>query len=224
MKKYETILTFDTETSGVDVETDRIVTAFIGLMDREGNFIREWNFLLNPEIEIPDGASAVHGVTTEVAQRDGTDWKQGLADIRSILEEHSDVPLVIFNAPYDTTILDRNLRTAGLGGYKPAPFVFDPLVVDKQTDKWRKGSRKLVDMARHYGIQVDEASAHAASYDCWMAGLLAWKLMPEKMSEEAAVRMQAKWKREQAESFQAYLRREKDPDAVIDGNWPIIPA
>ena len=32
--------------------------------------------------------------------------------------------------------------------------------------------------------------------------------------------LQAKWSIEQAESFQAYMRRERDPEFVASGGWP----
>ena len=34
---------------------------------------------------------------------------------------------------------------------------------------------------------------------------------------------QVVWAREQAADFQAYLRRAKDPAAVIEGDWPVLP-
>ena len=51
---------WDTETTGVDVESDRIVTAT--LISTDPN-TADVDWLLDPLIEIPEQATAVHGVT-----------------------------------------------------------------------------------------------------------------------------------------------------------------
>ena len=37
--------------------------------------------------------------------------------------------------------------------------VVDTFVLDKAVDTYRKGSRKLIDVARHYGVELTEAEA-----------------------------------------------------------------
>jgi DNA polymerase III epsilon subunit-like protein len=63
---------FDIETTGTDPESDRIVTAAISLVGAElpGEH-HAW--LIDPGIEIPAGAAAVHGITTERARAEGRD-------------------------------------------------------------------------------------------------------------------------------------------------------
>jgi len=68
------MVVFDLETTGVDVEADRIVTAFIGLLDRWGRLVAGRDFMVRPDgYVIPEGATEVHGVTTEVALAEGLD-------------------------------------------------------------------------------------------------------------------------------------------------------
>ena len=62
---------FDLETTGIDVETDRIVTAHVGLLDASGTVIRARDWIADPGIEIPAGATAVHGITTARARAEG---------------------------------------------------------------------------------------------------------------------------------------------------------
>ena len=64
---------FDLETTGLDVKTARIVTACVAVINQNGQTetVSEW--LVNPGVEIPEAASRVHGVTTEVAIRDGAE-------------------------------------------------------------------------------------------------------------------------------------------------------
>lgn len=56
---------FDLETTGVDPNSDRIVTAFFGVLDGDGELTvsREW--IVDPGVPIPPGASNVHGWTAE---------------------------------------------------------------------------------------------------------------------------------------------------------------
>ena len=77
----------DTETTGVDVETDRIVTACVGIGDPKlGTWHpREW--LINPGVPIPDEAAAIHGVTTEKARAEGVDPVVALAEIRDAIAD-----------------------------------------------------------------------------------------------------------------------------------------
>lgn len=174
------IALLDTETTGVDVETARIVTCFIGLMDvASGNVVQRWSWLLNPGIEIPKGASDVHGITTERAVAEGSDPKQGIFEIVQRLDilDRQGLVTVVMNAPYDYSVIDREMGRywPEVRRYEPR-LVFDPMVFDRAVDKYRKGTRKLVDLARVYGVPV-ETNAHDAEADCRMAGRVAIKLL-----------------------------------------------
>jgi len=62
---------FDLETTGVDVRTARIVTAYLGVLDASGEVVSSRSWMADPGIEIPEGAAAGHGITTERARADG---------------------------------------------------------------------------------------------------------------------------------------------------------
>jgi DNA polymerase-3 subunit epsilon len=73
---------FDTESTGVNTESDRIVTACIAHIDGTGSgapVVREW--LVDPGIEIPEGAVKVHGITTERARAEGMSPAPAVAEI-----------------------------------------------------------------------------------------------------------------------------------------------
>ena len=53
-------------------------------------------------------------------------------------------------------------------------------------------------------------------------GPVACRPGPEMSAEELHL-AQVKWKAEQSASFQEYLRR-RNPEAVVDGSWPLVPA
>lgn len=185
----ETIVVFDTETDGVDVENCHIVTAFIGVMDtKTGNMLESWSWLLNTGHEIPKGASDVHGISTEKMTVEGADPKQGIFEINQRLDilSRRGLVMVAMNAVFDFTLLDREmlrhwpdvrpLMDANDDGKIVYPTVFDPMVFDRAVDKYRKGTRKLVDLAQVYGVPV-ETNAHDAEADCRMAGRVAIKLL-----------------------------------------------
>lgn len=225
------IVVVDTETSGVDVFNDRIVTCFIGLMNDGGEFVNREDFLINPGIEIPQGAIDVHGITNERAKAEGLDPKVALPRIRELLQWaiDTDTPIVVYNAPFDLTLINAELERHG---FLSLPFteqaiIVDPLVVDKAQDKYRKGSRKLADTAWHYGLDVDRGLTHSADYDCLLAGRLALHFIGHLpyMLDELNV-LQRTWKSEQSASLQRYFRSNRnkngaDPTAVVDGGFPV---
>ncbi|MFB6934539.1 3'-5' exonuclease [Streptomyces chartreusis] len=222
---------FDTETTGVDVETDRIVTACI--VEVGGNTPPlTANWLINPGVDIPEAATAVHGVTTEKAKTEGQPAEEGIAELVAGLTQIvlAGTPLVIMNAPYDLTLLDREARRYGVQPLSEVVgdelHVVDPRVIDKQVDKFRRGKRTLTDLCGHYRVKLD--GAHSADADAIAACRVAWRLgqryprladMPVWELHKA----QAGWHAEWAEGFEAHLRSKGDADAVIDRSWPLVP-
>ncbi len=163
------LLGFDTETTGVDIDSDRIVTAALVRRDASGAHVQTW--LINPGVEIPAAASAIHGITTERARAEGVDPAVALEEIADAIAEAllRDIPVVAYNATFDLCLLDAELERHGLPtlpqrtGRDTMP-VIDPLVLDRHEDRFRKGKRKLVDLCGHYEV-VDPGSLHTADVD-----------------------------------------------------------
>ncbi|MCA1009078.1 3'-5' exonuclease, partial [Rhodococcus hoagii] len=133
---------FDLETTGPIPTNARIVTAHLETIDGKVTSGRNW--LLNPQQGIPEGATAVHGITTEHAREHGQDYAGGYDEIRQALTAAWDSghAVVAFNAAYDLTIIDREgVRL----GYPPLEvgLVIDPFVIDRAMDPYRKGKRTL---------------------------------------------------------------------------------
>jgi DNA polymerase-3 subunit epsilon len=102
--------------------------------------------------------------------------------------------------------------------------VIDPYVLDKALVR-RKGSRKLIDTARYYGIELNDEDAHNAAFDS-MASVQVARIIGRKFEIDAPIEevhaMQIKAKAAQARSLQEYLRKkENDSTIVINGEWPI---
>ena len=223
---------FDLETTGVDPETDRIVTAAVNLVGG-GEPTQAWDWLVDPGVEIPAGATAVHGITTEQARADGAPVAEAVEEIAALLADQvrREIPVVAFNARFDLTVLDREARRHGVrplvdrvGGYD-ALLVVDPYVIDKQYDRFRKGKRTLGAVCAHYRVPLEEA--HAANADALAAARVAWRL-GQVSAELRALPLrelhvhQVAWAAEQATSFEEYLRRNGRLER-IERSWPIVP-
>ena len=223
---------FDLETTGIDSESDRIVTAAVSVVgDGLPPVFHAW--LLDPGVEIPAGASAVHGITTERARAEGRPPREAIEEIVAALAEQlrQGVPVVAFNARFDLTCLDREARRNGIApladrvGGAAGMLVVDPFVLDKQVDRFRKGKRTLGAVCAHYNVPLDEA--HASHADALAAARVAWRL-GQAFEELRALDLptlharQVAWAAEQAASFEDYLRR-NGRDERIERDWPVVP-
>jgi len=221
---FDKLGVFDLETTGIDVETSRIVSAYVGVIDADGAphpAGKAW--LADPGIDIPAGASAVHGITTERARAEGAPAEEVVAEIIAVLRAllAQGVPVAIYNAPYDLSLLNREALRYGIEPLSDPTPIIDPFVLDKEMDRYRKGKRTLEVTAGVYGVDLLEA--HDATADAVAAGRLAQAIARRhgmKLGEFAELHAkQAQWCAEQAASFQEFKRR-TDPGFVSSGSWP----
>jgi DNA polymerase III subunit epsilon len=225
---------FDLETTGIDVFEDRVVTASIVYVNDQGNVIQTYEWLLNPGIEIPDEAAAVHGITTEQAQRYGEQPRTALYEIAGILSYFltNDVPIVAYNAAYDFSLLnydlERNLGddyslTKFFPNQEIPPLIIDPLVLDKKLDRYRKGSRKLTTQAERLGVSLE--NAHTSADDALAAVLVAqamWSKYPNLSAGpiQDLYEAQQTWYEEQQLGLQDYFRKQ-GKNETVNTQWPI---
>lgn len=218
----------DIESTGIDQFEDRIVTfslIYSASADSEPQIL-EW--LIDPLVQIAEGATAVHGISTKHARAHGLYPQIALQDISNKLEPivAQGIPICIYNAPFDTTMLWEEFKRHRI----QTPYtidqtfskVIDPLVIDKQVDKFRKGSRKLIDTAALYGYNNFEA--HNSSADVLATIFITRKLkswFQPGMTIELLQEFQKEAKAEQAAGLQEHFRKEKqDETIVISGDWP----
>ena len=233
------LVTFDVETSGVDTDNDRIITCF--MRAREGDeVVFEKNWVIDPGIEIPKEASDVHGMTTEWIREHGRkDTGAAIREIASALEGSSSNGFIIggYNHSFDLSMLDAELQRHEETELRellgPETHYIDPLAIDRGVDRYRRGSRKLMDVAKHYGIPVDESRLHEAEYDVEVTEKLipkvlnkAWRSLAgerEGMSKDEFVTLlqgkQKGWKARWAEGITAYFAKEGKTE---DDGSPII--
>lgn len=224
---------FDLETTSRDPRVARIVSAAVVLFDSQTEVsaglsapspsvrVQEW--LVNPGVEIPAETTAIHGITTERAQAAGQLAAEAIPQIVYALSQEfaAGTPVVIFNAPYDLTVLAQEAQRYG-ADFPTAMPVIDPLVIDKQVDQFRRGKRTLGHLSTHYRVGLDDA--HSASADAWaaveVADALATRFPQIQIDAAELHQLQIGWKADQAASLQEYFRRTR-PDAVVDPRWPL---
>ncbi|MBD0740724.1 3'-5' exonuclease [Streptomyces sp. CBMA152] len=224
---------FDTETTGVDVERDRMVSAALVVQDGPAARPRVSRWLVNPGIPVPEGATAVHGLTDEHLRLNGRWPAPVMEEVARALAEQCAAgrPLVVMNAPFDLTLLDRELRrhrASSLARYLDgAPLcVLDPRVLDKHLDRYRKGRRTLTDLCAHYEVVLE--GAHDAAADA-LAALEVVRAVGrrfaarlERLTPAELHTLQTGWHAAQARGLQAWFTRNGTPEAV-DPAWPLRP-
>jgi DNA polymerase-3 subunit epsilon len=79
-------------------------------------------------------------------------------------------------------------------------------------------------------VELGEDEAHGARADAIASGRVVQRQLQDFFirphGPKALMALQKQWRAEQAASLQEYLRTkapEPDPEAVVNGEWPLIP-
>ena len=213
------MLSFDLETTSANPAEARIVTSALVRID--GSSLTSTEELADPGVDIPAEAAAVHGITTQKARAEGRPHDEVLAEtVAAIRRGWSDgLTLIVFNAPYDLTVL-RTLT----GDFTVDGPVYDPLVIDRAKDRYRKGKRNLGVLSEFYGVRLD--NAHEATADATAAARIAWKqvrMWPElaQMSYDELMEYQAVQYYECQMDLKAYFELEGRDVSDFSLSWPM---
>lgn len=218
----KSLAAFDLETTGLDLRESRIVTACVAVLNQNGEVQEVHEWLVNPGVEIPEAASNVHGVTTEMAIANGVDPRSAVSEILATLSRLSQqMPLVAFNAGYDFSILKSEAIRYGFTPLIAEP-VIDPLILDRQLVKFRKGKRTLTALCPDYGVALE--NAHNSTADAVAAGRLAQsqstKFEALNVSALELHASQVIWADEQALDFEKWMKTQNRPDFRAELGWP----
>lgn len=249
----ERMTAFDLETTTAEREEARIVTGcVVELGGGQETVPHTW--IADPGVEIPEQAARIHGFTTERAQAEGRPEVEVVDEILcSLASTALGRPLVIFNAPYDLTVLDRRARAHGLEPLQDRIplLVVCPRTIDKFLDRYRRGRRKLIDVCEIYGARLD--GAHDATFDAIACARVAYMQSAKGRvirryaherevltAEWEAVRgdlellhaAQVRWWAEQAHGLRDHMHGKwlaepeetRDPEPPhVDPYWPLTP-
>lgn len=216
-------LVWDTETTGVDALNDRIIQLVIATADEDGNVIEHWEWFINPDVPVPDEAAEVHGFTNEYLAEHGRPAKEVFADAIEVFRRHHRLVQVAYNLNFDLTFLDAEFKRWGVTdtfgeGMSTKAQLYDPYVTDRANDKYRKGKRKLMNLADHYGVEYNEDELHNALADVTLTAKVAVAVRNKYGLPKNAE--QTRWYRVMQDSLEEYLRRE-NPDVEVNKEWPM---
>ena len=151
----------DTETTGLNARMgDRVIE--IGCIELLSRNVTDRHFhsYLNPQREIDEGATKVHGLTLEFLAD-----KPKFADIaREFVDYVSGAELVIHNAAFDVEFLDQELSLAGLKKLSEyCPNVIDTLAMAREL---HPGKRNGLDaLCERYAVNNAHRTLHGALLD-----------------------------------------------------------
>lgn len=221
------LASFDTETTGINPPTDRIVTA--ALIRPNGQRL---TWLSDVDgVEIPESAARIHGVSTEHARAHGRPAKQvaeEIADAVAVELALGSAALIVMNAPFDLSLLDAECTRHGVATVadrigRPVGPVIDPLVMDRAADQFRKGKRSLEALCAHYGVTLTDA--HTADADAAAALAVALRIVEEHPTLEVPAEVlhgwQVTWHARWAVNYAAHLSARGNKTVSISGAWPV---
>lgn len=222
---------FDIESTGVDPESDRIVTAAVVTYDG-GQAARVQAWVSDAGgVEIPAAATAIHGYSTAAAREAGRPAAEVVAEVTAALVAAAEdgLPVTVMNAPFDLTMLDRE---ADRHSVKPLPTslrVLDPRVLDKQVDRYRRGSRRLEDLCAYWGVRhggAHDAVADAVAACAVTAAILDAHPGIAKWPLAALHERQARWYADQQAGLREHFARTTGKGhlvASVRTDWPLVP-
>lgn len=155
LKLTRPIVFFDLETTGIDIARDRIVE--ISLLKINPNGTKEGKtWLVNPEITIPEGAIAIHGITNEKVANEPT-FKEIVDEVTKII---AGCDFAGFNSNrFDIPILAEEMLRAEVDF-----SMDDKLAIDVQTIFHKMEKRTLAAAYQFYCGKSLE-NAHSAEAD-----------------------------------------------------------
>jgi DNA polymerase-3 subunit epsilon len=151
---------FDTETTGLEPQLGHRVIEVAALeLLNDLPTGRHFHALIDPDRDIPDDATRIHGYTAELLA-----GKPRFADIvDDLLAFFGDDPLIAHNAPFDFGFLDAELGRLGLPRLEQARMI-DTLALAKTRFPGMPNS--LDALCRRFAIDLSARTSHNALLDC----------------------------------------------------------
>lgn len=162
---------FDVETTGFSPQRDRIIE--LGAVVFEGGKpVGEFNTLVNPEMRISPGASAVNHITDDMVSKAPKDVEavQLLQDFMGDALEGRTI-VAAHNARFDISFLQAILRRTNT----PARIKYVDTLDFARREVWNVNNYKQPTLARHFRIPTGQE--HRATDDARTCGLILLELL-----------------------------------------------
>jgi DNA polymerase III epsilon subunit family exonuclease len=197
----------DIETTGLDIEADRIVQIAVVQIDA-GEIAEQWTSLVNPGAPIPAAASEIHGITDERVA-DAPAFAAVAGEIARLCQGRT---LCGYNAAhFDVPFIRQELLRAGRRvGHRVPVYPMVWLKHCERNDYVRgKGRHKLAVACERWGVVFD-GPQHDALADCRATWRLFRALVEDRADEFPAdfddlIGDQVAIAREQEREFKAWL-------------------
>lgn len=176
-ERFDRMIVFDTETTGVEFRKDRIIE--IGAVSLEDGAETEGMDLF---IRLPEGRrldpfiTGLTGITEERLEAEGVGDEEAARAFAALLEGAERPLLAAYNAQFDLNFLFGLLQPWGLAGVLRAPRFLDALTVYRDR---RDYPHKLENAITAYHLEDKAVNSHRAIDDARAAALLL-----EAMAEE----------------------------------------
>ena len=171
LSKY---IAFDTETSGLDPEQDRILEMGAVLFEN-GDAAGKFHTFVNVQVEIRPEISAINGIA-DADLRDAPEEKEALAGLLSFFKEATAGETILCGhvAAFDLSFLCKMMERYNVAG----DFAFvDTRQIAVQNPEI--GSHSLQSVAQYYGISIE--NAHHALEDALVTGRIMCRMLQEQV-------------------------------------------
>lgn len=149
---------YDLETTGLDPDRHEIIEIAAIKVERDGFAWRGFTSLVIPQGRISSKISTLTGINRAMVKADGLPPDQVITAFRKFV---GDLPLISFNAPFDSSFLRSTCDRLGLDHF-PNEAICALAMARKA---WPgRSSYRLTNLSRDFGIKVH--SEHRALPDC----------------------------------------------------------
>lgn len=161
--RFDRIVVFDTETTGIEFSADRIIEIGAVALERSGE-TDSFNHLIRlPEGEtLPPFITSLTGITDHQLLTEGVAPAEAAEAFCRLLDGRDRTLLVAYNAQFDLNFLYRFLLPCGLASVLKAPRFLDALTVYRDR---RDYPHKLCNAIEAYGLADSAVNSHRAVDD-----------------------------------------------------------
>lgn len=155
------VIALDTETTGIGNGHRIIEIGAVEFDPATGKIISNFHTYLNPQRDVPEDATKVHGIKTEDLL-DKPLFSEIANDFLKYIEGAS---LKIHNAPFDVGFLNAELKAAGFEALESRVADIEDTCATSRT--YIRSERHSLDaLCARYGVDTSSRTVHGALLDC----------------------------------------------------------